>query len=122
MAEDYSAKSVKEQLPGNQPGKIKKVEEIKSSDYLPQYLNTTLNKKLLQSTLDQMISKASFETLDNWVGKIKGGHHNKDKDHMVGTSDTAKRFYNGSPGLVVKNPALTDSISEIYTYTDSGCR
>ena len=118
MAEDYSAKSIKEQLPGNQPGKIKKVEEIKSSDYLPQYLNTTVNKKLLQSTLDQMISKASFETLDNWVGKIKGGHHNKDKDHMVGTSDTAKRFYNGSPGLVVKNPADTNSISEIYTYTD----
>ena len=49
MAEDYSAKSVKSQLPGNQPGKIKKIEEIKSTEYLPQYLNTTVNKKFLQS-------------------------------------------------------------------------
>ena len=118
MAEDYSAKSVKDQLPGNQPGKIKKVQEIKGADYLPQYLNTTVNQKLLQSTLDQMISKASFETLDNWVGKQKGGYYSDVSDHMVGTADTSKRFYNGSPALVVKNPADTDSISEIYTYTD----
>jgi len=118
MAEDYSAKSVKSQLPGNQPGKIKKIDEIKSTEYLPQYLNTTVNKKFLQSTLDQMISKSSFETLDNWVGKQKGGWYNTDKDKFIGTADATKRFYNGSPGIIVKNPAETTSISEINTYSD----
>jgi len=119
MAEDYSAKSVKAQLPGNQPGKIKKIEEIKSTEYLPQYLNTTVNKKFLQSTLDQMISKASFETIDNWVGKEKGSWYNADKDKFISTADASKRFYNGSPAFIVKNPNDTDSISEIHTYSDA---
>ena len=116
MAEDYSTKNVKGQLPGNQPGKIRKVEKVKTNEYLPQYLNTPVNKKFLQSTLDAMISKSNLETVDNYVGKIKGGWYNDDKDFLIGTKDIDKRYYNGQPGYVVKD--ADNSIVDITTVDD----
>ena len=116
MAEDYSTKNVKGQLPGNQPGKIRKVEKVKTNEYLPQYLNTPVNKKFLQSTLDAMISKSNLETVDNYVGKIKGGWYDDNKDFLIGTKDTDKRYYNGQPGYVVKD--ADNSIIDITTVDD----
>ena len=108
MAKDYSVKNLRKHVKGNQPGKMRKPDKIESSSYLPAYINTPVNKKFLQSTLDQMISKASFETLDNWVGKTKAGWFDPTKDKFLGTPIcVTKRYYNGVPGFVIKDPENT---------------
>lgn len=116
MADNYKA-NPKSQVPGNQPGKMRLTEEVKSSDFLPQYINTKVNQKILQSTLDQMISKSTFETLDNWVGKPKAGWYDQYKDQFIDTADTTKRYYNGSPGIVIKD--IDNVTQEITTFTDT---
>ena len=62
-------KSTKQQLAdakkraGNYP-----VNEIKSVDKLPTPFKTDLNKKWLDATFDQMISKGDMEHVDAYVG------------------------------------------------------
>ena len=56
---------------GNQPGSQKPKEDFSTSEFLPQYINTKINKKFLRGTLDLMTSTASFETLHHYVGKQK---------------------------------------------------
>ena len=49
-----------------------KVNNIKTSKFLPNVFQTDLNKNWLDSTLDQMVSKGPLETLDGYIGSRSG--------------------------------------------------
>ena len=97
---------------GNQPGSQKPREEFSTSEFLPQYINTKINKKFLRGTLDLMTSTASFETLYHYVGKQKTGQYDYFNDQFLNTMAPDKLFYNGTPGFVSNGVADT-----YYDYT-----
>lgn len=51
-----------------------KQQHIKTSDFLPGVFNTPLNKKWLDATYDQMVSKGELQALDAYVGSKHGKH------------------------------------------------
>ena len=48
------------------------VNNIKTSNFLPNVFQTDLNKNWLDSTLDQMVSKGPLDDIDVFVGSRKG--------------------------------------------------
>ena len=97
---------------GNQPGSQKPKEDFSTSEFLPQYINTKINKKFLRGTLDLMTSTASFETLHHYVGKQKTGQYDYFNDQFLNTMDADKLYYNGTPGFISNGVADT-----YYDYT-----
>ena len=69
MAEDYSAKSIKEQLPGNQPGKIKKVEVDSNNkgvfDFIPLEPYTGVTKFVAGSSFTYSLQYRNNPTSDS---------------------------------------------------------
>ena len=49
-----------------------KTPNIKASNLLPQVFNTDVNKKWLDSTLDQMISKGNLKNVEGYIGDASG--------------------------------------------------
>ena len=77
----------------------------KASNLLPQVFNTDVNKKWLDSTLDQMISKGSLKNVEGYIGDTSG------KNRNVGDTYTSKQKL--SPTVTVKdeNKNLVDAIT-----------
>ena len=76
---------------GNYPN-----EQIKSSKFLPKTFQTPTNKKWLDSTLDQMISKGSLVPYEGYIGS-KHGFYNND-DTYISTKNNVQL----SPGILTK--------------------
>ena len=79
--------------------------KIKSSSLLPQVFNTDVNKKWLDSTLDQMISKGSLKNVEGFIGDKSGKNRNANEIYV----DKQKL----SPTITVKddNKNLIDAIT-----------
>ena len=79
--------------------------KIKSSSLLPQVFNTDVNKKWLDSTLDQMISKGSLKNVEGFIGDKSGKNRNANEIYV----DKQKL----SPTITVKddNKKLLDAIT-----------
>ena len=108
-------KSTKQQLAdakkraGNYP-----VNEIKSVDKLPTPFKTDLNKKWLDATFDQMISKGDMEHVDAYVGNTSGKSLTRYDDNYLNTNSTAQQL---EPGIVTTdelgNVTHTIAISDV---------
>lgn len=51
-----------------------KTPNIKASNLLPQVFNTDVNKKWLDSTLDQMVSKGNLKNVEGYIGDVSGNN------------------------------------------------
>ena len=78
---------------------------IKASNLLPQVFNTDVNKKWLDSTLDQMISKGNLTNVEGYIGDQSGKNRYTDDVYL----DNA----NLSSAIVVtdKDKTITDTIA-----------
>lgn len=92
-----------------------KTKYIKSSTYLPSVFNTELNKKWLDSTLDQMLSKGDLQDISAYVGSRLGRHRNQDDSylaedvHVLGRTNTHMK-----PAVVTYD----NDISNVISYDD----
>ena len=73
------------------PGE-RKVQRVKSSNFLPAVFQTDINKKWLDSTFDQMISKADLQDLDAYVGSKLGKHRSVNDSYIEETSNVKGRI------------------------------
>jgi hypothetical protein len=82
-----------------------KTPSIKSSNLLPQVFNTDVNKKWLDSTLDQMISKGSLKNVEGYIGDKSGNNRS--------TGDVYLENGKLDPAIVVTdtNNKLVDAIT-----------
>ncbi len=78
---------------------------IKSSNLLPSVFNTDVNKKWLDSTLDQMISKGNLKNVEGYIGDKSGKNRYKDDVYLDNS--------NLDPAIVVTddNKKLVDAIT-----------
>ena len=86
-----------------------KVNNVKSSNFLPSVFQTELNKSWLDSTLDQMVSKGPLDNIDGYIGS-KHGNVAKADDVYIESQDSKTQL---TPALVSydKQKQLTNSIA-----------
>ena len=79
------------------------------TDFLPSVLQTDTNKRFLTTTLDQLLSSGSTESLDTYWGRVKGKDYRPGRDLFI-PEYTPQRINNQlSPGVSLKNGTATDS-------------
>jgi hypothetical protein len=88
----------------------KQSKQVKSSSFLPAVFNTTLNKKLLDSTFDQMLHKGELENISAFIGSTKGKHRNTND---VYTSNDIQQL---APGVVAIDK--DGNIDNLITFKD----
>jgi len=81
---------------------------IKTSKFLPSVFQTNLNKKWLDSTLDQMVSKGNLQDLDGYIGSEEG--------RLKIPSDVYNSAKYLEPAIVSKNK--DGSIDKVITHDD----
>ena len=78
------------------------------TDFLPGILQTDTNRRFLSTTLDQLLSSGSTETLDTYWGRVKGKDYKPGKD-LFNPETSAQRLNNQlAPGISHKNGGATD--------------
>ena len=82
-----------------------KTPNTQASNLLPSVFNTDVNKKWLDSTLDQMISKGNLKNVEGYIGD-KSGKNRFKEDIYLDNTDL-------SPAIVVtdKDKKVTNSIT-----------
>lgn len=90
---------------------------INSSKYLPKVFQTDTNKIWLDSTVDQMISKASLDQYDGFIGS-KHGKVNTTGDNYISTPEQnqARDNVQLKPGIVTRN--VDKSVNYAITFDD----
>ena len=78
---------------------------IKASNLLPQVFNTDVNKKWLDSTLDQMISKGNLKNIEGYIGDQSGKNRNANDVY------TSKQKLSPAIAVKDKNKKLVDTIT-----------
>lgn len=78
------------------------VKKIKSSDLLPEFLQTDKNQKFLSSTIDQLIQNPSIERLDGFVGSKLSPNYNN-ADNYVKDVSPLRQNYQLSPSLIIND-------------------
>src|SRR6056300_1108787 len=76
---------------------------------LPSILQTDTNKRFLRTTLDQLFSSGSTETLDTYWGRITGKDYINDQDLFAPETKADRLNYQLAQGLSVKNGLETES-------------
>lgn len=91
------------------------VNNIKSVDHLPTPFKTDLNKKWLDATFDQMISKGDLENIDAFIGDSSGHALLQQDDSYLNTGNNAPQL---EPAIVtydtageIKNAIAIDDIA-----------
>ena len=78
------------------------------TDFLPSVLQTDTNRRFLSTTLDQLLSSGSTETLDTYWGRVKGKDYKSGKD-LFNPEPSAPRLNNQlAPGISHKDGLATD--------------
>jgi hypothetical protein len=109
MPENYKPNGSNSEISKTRVGS-KQTKQVRSSSFLPEIFNTTLNKKLLDSTFDQLLHKGELENISAYIGSTKGKHRN-DKD--IYTSNDTQQLV---PGVVSTD---TDgNIENLITFKD----
>ena len=70
---------------------------------LPGILQTDTNKRFLRTTLDQLFSSGSTETLDTYWGRITGKDYINDQDLFAPETRSGRLNYQLAPGFSLKN-------------------
>ena len=94
---------------------------IKSVNFLPEYLRTDKNSKFLSATLDQWIQPAQIDRISGYIGSKNTPTYVSTSDVYIPESLPLRRDYQLTPALVVNNSlyevqdviALDDLINEI---------
>jgi len=86
-----------------------KVNNVKSSNFLPSVFQTDLNKSWLDSTLDQMVSKGPLENIHGYIGS-KNGNISVASDNYLDAKETKNQL---KPAIVSYNnqKELTNAIT-----------
>ena len=72
-------------------------------EQLPAILQTDTNKKFLRTTLDQLFSSGSTETLDTFYGRITGKDYINEQDLFAPETRSGRLNYQLAPGFSIKN-------------------
>jgi hypothetical protein len=111
--ENYKSTKQQQADPKKGPG-ANPVTEIKSVNKLPTPFKTDLNKKWLDATFDQMISKGDMENVDAFVGNTSGRSLTRYNDNYLNTNSTAQQL---EPGIITTdelgNVTHTIAVSDI---------
>ena len=78
------------------------------TDFLPGILQTDTNKRFLSTTLDQLLSSGSTETLDTYWGRVKGKDYKPGKDLFNPESSSQRLNHQLAPGISHKDGVATD--------------
>ena len=85
------------------PGSIQ-TNKIKSVEYMPSVFQTDINKQWMDSTFDQMISKADLEDIDAFVGSKEGRFKKVNDAYLYESAHVLGREKKQlEPGLVTKD-------------------
>lgn len=87
-----------------------------SSNFLPQIFKTDTNKRFLDTTVDQLLSSGSTETLDTYWGRVTGKDYIKTRDLFNAESRKQRQNYQLSPGISLKNGRVSE---EAISYISS---
>lgn len=90
---------------------------VKTSDFLPSVFQTNVNKRWLDSTLDQMVSKGDLQSLEGYIGKISGKCATSQDPYLSLKNKTAL-----SPAIVTRNPDGTIDNKVLFTDIESANR
>lgn len=86
--------------------------ERKSESLLPRYFRTEVNKKFLQSTLDQLVQPGVAEKLNGYYGRQIARAYSAD-DNYVGDISKARADYQFEPVTLIK-----DDLDNVVFYKD----
>lgn len=86
--------------------------ERKSESLLPRYFRTEVNKKFLQSTLDQLVQPGVAEKLNGYFGRRISKAFRPD-DNYVGDISSSRENYQFEPAVVIK-----DELENVSFYKD----
>ena len=70
---------------------------------LPAILQTDTNKRFLRTTLDQLFSSGSTETLDTFWGRVTGKDYISEQDLFAPETRSGRLNYQLAPGISLKN-------------------
>ena len=91
-----------------------KVNNIKTSNFLPNVFQTDINKSWLDSTLDQMVSKGPLGQVNGYIGSNNGKHSVSTDTYITPSVDTTIRNKTQlAPAIVsyANNNDLTNKIA-----------
>lgn len=90
---------------------------VKTSDFLPSVFQTNINKRWLDSTLDQMVSKSDLKQIDGFIGN-RSGKYADSSDVYIEPAQHVKQRARAqfSPAVLSKNP--DGSVDNILTFDD----
>jgi hypothetical protein len=78
---------------------------IKSVNFLPEYLRTEKNNKFLSATIDQWIQSPQLERINGYIGSKITPTYNSTSDVYISETSTLRSNYQLTPALIV-NDAL----------------
>ena len=100
------------------PGEsLQKTGSRRVSELLPDILQTTVNKQFFDSTLEQLMSSGSLESVKHFVGKTVGDSKftpSLDDSYLI--DNRSNDTYQFTPGMVNKKD--DDSIDQALAYDD----
>lgn len=116
MSEEYGSENAKNVESKTRAGE-NKTTYVKSSTFLPGVFNTSVNKKWLDSTLDQMLSKGELEDINAYVGSIKGNVRTADDVYLSEDPHLDNRVKSHlTPASVTTDP--DGNITNVITFDD----
>lgn len=81
-----------------------KTNKIKTAEFIPSVFQTDTNKKWLDATLDQLVSKASLENIDGFIGDRSGRTKSKNDSYVSEPVHASRRQSKQlSPAIVNKD-------------------
>jgi hypothetical protein len=89
--------------------------ERRSESLLPRYFRTDVNKKFLQSTLDQLVQPGVAEKLNGYFGRRISKAFRPD-DNYIGDISNSRENYQFEPAVVIKDEL--DNVSFYKDYND----
>ena len=97
------------------PLPVKQNEKRTSTEFLPKYFRTSVNKKILAATLDQLISPGAIEKVNGFYGRRNSKAHNVNDNYIPDVS-LNRENYQFEPTLVIKDDL--DNVTFYKEYRD----
>lgn len=85
----------------------------KTSDFLPDVINTSTNKKFLETTLDQLMSSGTTEPVDFYWGKVSGSTFVYGNDYYNQERNELRQNYQFAPGFTYNENGSDQVVSYI---------
>ena len=96
---------------------VYKKSKIKTSEFLPGIFQTNLNKRWLDSTLDQMVSKGPLRPVEGYIGKLSGKYATSEDQYITPPVNAINRDRSQlSPAILTT--AKDGSVENAITFDD----